>query len=120
MMFEKATPYPSYEALDLEVIPLDDALGLNAPVNDRLNVFGGIGADYYLLDSDVDVDNEIGFIINDGLEFDMVENNAAYGETRAPLFVEAMYRSVSIDGDNSGADLDLDSLVINGGLMVRW
>lgn len=106
---------------DLKVIPLEAGLNLIAPVVDRVSVFGGLGVGYYLMDSDADVDNEVGFFVNGGLEFVMIENEAAYGGTRASLFAEAMYRSVSADGaGNGGADVDLDGLVFNGGLMVRW
>ena len=108
------------EGPDLEVIPLEAGLELNAPLADKLNVYGGIGAGYYFMDCDIDVDDEIGFFVNGGLEFDVFENAAAYGGTRASLFVEAMYRSVSADIDGISKDIDLDGLVLNAGLMMRW
>ncbi len=109
------------EGPSLKVIPLEAGLNLIAPAADRLNVYGGIGIGYYLMDSDADVDNEVGFFLNGGVEFVMIENEAFYGGTRASLFAEAMYRSVSADkAGNDGKDMDLDGLVLSGGLMVRW
>ena len=109
------------EGPDLEVIPLEVGLNLIGSVVDKLNAYGGVGVGYYLMDSDADVDDEIGFFVNGGLSYDVFKNEAAYGGTRASLFAEAMYRFVSADdADYGGNDVDLDGLVINAGLMVRW
>ena len=108
------------EGPDLEVIPLETGLCLTGPVAGRLNLHGGVGIGYYLMDSDFDVDDEVGFFVNGGLEYDVFRNDAAYGGTRASLFAEAMYRSVTADEASINGDVDLDGLVLNAGLMVRW
>ncbi len=108
------------EGPDLEVIPIETGLCLTGPVAGNLNLHGGVGVGYYLMDSDADVDDEIGFFVNAGLEYDVFRNNAAYGGTRASVFAEAMYRSVTADDATINGDADLDGLVLNAGLMVRW
>lgn len=106
---------------DLEVIPVEAGLSLTAPVAGKLNAYGGVGVGYYFMDSKADVDDEIGFFVNGGLEYDVFKSEAVYGGTRASLFVEAMYRSVSADeACYNGDDVDLDGVVLNGGLMVHW
>lgn len=109
---------------DLEVVPLEAGLSLMAPVADRLNLYGGLGVGYYFMDIDTeddpDVDDEIGFFVNGGLAYDVVKDDAEYGGSRACLFAEAMYRSVKTDGPDGLWDADLDGLVLNAGLTVRW
>jgi hypothetical protein len=105
---------------ELEVIPVEAGLGLVAPIVDRLNAYGGIGAGYYFMDSDADVDDEVGFFVHGGLSYDVARDKKVYGGSRASLFVEAMYRSVTADDAAYSGDVDLDGLVLNGGLMVRW
>jgi len=109
----------------LEVIPLDAMLALKGPLGDRLDLYGGVGFTYFLLDSNGDVDDsKMGFMLGAGLEYVLTENEAFYGGTAASLFLEASYRNVSVDVTAPGAaaseKVELDGLGANAGLMIRW
>lgn len=105
---------------DLTVVPLEAGLGMIAPVVERLRVYGGLGAGYYLMDSAADVNNKLGYFANGGVEFIMMENRAVYGGTRASLFAEGMYRAVTAKDAGPDGDVELNGPVLNAGLMVRW
>ncbi|MBN1269181.1 MAG: outer membrane beta-barrel protein [Kiritimatiellae bacterium] len=122
---------------DLEVVPLEAGLALTGPIGERLEVYGGGGIGYYLMDGEVDLPDgagveadpgdEVGFYLAAGAEFTVRESGASDGKTEAVLFGEIIYRSVEVDDLDveSGAtielnDAKLDGLGFNVGLMVKW
>jgi hypothetical protein len=121
----------------LQVVPVEAALNFNLSPLEMMNVFGGFGIGYYWLDGDVTLpggskhsanpDDEIGYFLNAGVELSIGDELADYGSTRVTIFAEVQYRFLQVDGvtiEDGGTytikDGDLDGVVGNAGLMVRW
>lgn len=97
----------------LEVLPLEAGLALVLPTANQVDFLAGGGLGYYLMDGDGSPDNEVGFYLTAGLEWNL--------QPMASLFTEAMYRVVSAnDAGYDGQDADLDGLGVNAGLLIKW
>ena len=121
---------------DLEVIPLELGLSYAQTVHPMLDVFGGVGFGYYLMDGkmydaqgqrfDVKPGDQIGYFANVGVEVALALEAASYGANRVALMFELLFRVVEAN------DLDLPTNTerfrspslggpaLNVGLMVRW
>lgn len=101
------------DGADLEVLPIEAGLALVVPVATQVDLLAGGGLGYFMMDGDADPDNEVGFYLTAGLEWNLQPN--------AALFGEAMYRVVSADDVGpEGQDADLDGLGVNAGLLIKW
>lgn len=113
----------------LEITPIDVGLSVNfAPRGSVVPFFGG-GVSYFLLDTDRgQVDDEVGWYANGGVEF---ASRGNWG-----FFVEGLYRSATgtvesspedfdeideIDGiDFGNVEFDLEGFGANAGVVWRW
>ncbi len=124
--------------VDLQVMPIEAGLSLNLSPVDFLDLYGGGGIGYYLMDGDVDTeagievdfspDDQFGAYAVAGLALDisatLPERSLATGVS---LFAEGMYRVVSVDEARTATgrnvlfdDGGLDGLTVNAGLLLLW
>jgi hypothetical protein len=106
--------------VDLQAIPVDASVGLQwAPIDD-LELYGGGGATYYFLDTrDGKVDDEVGLLLEAGVELTITSHIGVFGQ--------AVWRDVrgTVEDDRIGdinrhrADINLDGVTVNVGLVFR-
>ncbi len=113
----------------LDIIPIDVGLSVNFAPRGSVVPFLGGGVSYFLLDADRgEVDDEVGWYANGGVEF---ASRGNWG-----FFVEGLYRSAtgtvesspedfSDIGDIEGIDFDdvefdLEGFGANAGVIWRW
>ncbi len=113
----------------VDVIPVDVGLSFNLSPRGSFTPTLGAGASYFLLDSDRgEIDDEVGWYANAGLEF------ASQGSLG--FFAEALYRSATGTVETSPEDfqdiddiegidfddvaIDLDGFGVNAGIVWRW
>lgn len=115
-------------------IPLEGGL-LFEGGHDALSAYAGGGVGYHMVSgrvygsaTKVDLQNQyqIGFYGVAGAEFTLTRNVDSIGAKRATLFVEAVYRSASVDdvetksGETYRVGKDLAGPAVNVGLALRW
>jgi len=116
---------------ELEVVPIEAGLTFSAPVSDAADAYFGAGLGYYMMDGEVDgmdanVDDEVDFYLNAGMEWTIHESDADYGQTSVKLFLEGIYRFVEADNivptDDPAvlADADLNGLGVQFGMLIGW
>jgi hypothetical protein len=100
------------------VIPVDAGVGLKFDLSDMLEIYGGGGATYYFLDSDLgDIDDEVGWYLEGGVELGIAEG---FG-----VFAEVLWRQVegTVEDDDvtlDDIDIDLEGVAVNVGVVLRW
>lgn len=103
--------------IDLQVIPVDAGVGLQVDVLEEVELYGGGGATYYFLDPDRgDMDDEVGWYLEAGVELAVAPHVA--------VFAEAVWRSVEGtvqdgDVDLDRTNIDLDGMAVNVGIVLR-
>jgi hypothetical protein len=106
--------------VDLQTIPVDAGLALTFDLQPQLVLTGGGGVSWFFLDiDDGDVDDELGWYAEVGLEAQISEG--------VWLFGQVLWRGVEASADNDdldlidadGVDLDLDGVGVNVGLIFR-
>ncbi|MDF3128133.1 hypothetical protein P0Y35_02870 [Kiritimatiellaeota bacterium B1221] len=102
---------------EVQLVPLDFGIGLQADITQNLLVYGGGGFSYYFLDSDTaDVDDEVGYYLQAGTELRLNE--------RLALFGEAVWRDVEANLENDinleDRNFDLKGMSVNLGLVYNW
>ena len=96
---------------DAEVIPLEVGLALSHAASETVDIYGGGGFGYHLVDADEgDPDDEVGFYLVAGADWNLKE--------MASLFGEILYRDVDIDVGPS--DVDLSGVGVNLGVLIKW
>jgi opacity protein-like surface antigen len=123
--FDDLAEEPAGYDVSLEVIPLELGLALAMPAPDpkvQFLVGGGIG--YYLMDGgvrgpgvDVSADNEVGFYLSGGVEYQVRPNAALFAEAKY-TFVTADDMAVTSAGDLD--DADLNGIGVNLGILITW
>lgn len=113
----------------VDILPLDVGLSVDFAPRSSVVPFLGGGVSYFLLDTDRgNVDDEVGWYANGGIEFGARDN---FG-----FFVEGLYRSATgtiesspedfsdvddIDGIDFGkTEFDLEGFGANAGVIWRW
>jgi hypothetical protein len=102
---------------DLQVVPVDLGLGLQMRPNESIEIYGGGGGTYYFMDSEYgNVDDEVGYYLQAGVELGVSEG--------VGLFAEAVWRHVEGSVDNGSqledSKIDLKGMAINIGLVFNW
>jgi opacity protein-like surface antigen len=114
---------------DLEIWPIELGIEMDIPLGGRFYPYFGGGIGWYLLEADLkingrteilDLDDEFGFYLVGGLNFELANNIAVYGEY--------VYRQVegSLKNDNTSrlvddaVTVDLGGHSINVGLLLKW
>lgn len=118
---------------ELEVIPVEAALSFRTNIADTFAVYVGGGAGYYFVDGemsdggttlDVDIDDEIGFFAQAGIEIGLGANLSLIGEVQYVWleFDKAELSSSDAPGEKLDIDVDLkmDGLRANAGLLFRF
>ena len=80
----------------------------------KVNPYIGVGGTYYFLESDLgEVDDELGFYGQLGLDF---------GFENFRFFIEGMYRQAEGTINNQGVDADIDftGITANAGIAWKW
>ena len=123
--------------IELKVIPFEGGLSFQLQPMDMINVYLGGGAGYYRMDGsyneigrpvvDFDPEDSIGYYANVAVEFLVTGSNVqSFGATYASLFIEAMYREISVDKASVNhttyavQKATLSGLGVNVGIMLRW
>lgn len=119
---------------ELQVIPWETGVSFVGNSEGDFQYFAGLGGGYYVFDmnyveqvggaTSLNPDNEVGLYGNAGIEYTVSRNVESIQAKRATLFLELMYRSVSVTQLNIGptiaGDLSLDGPSVNFGFMLRW
>jgi len=120
----RAALFDDFENIDdLELIPVEIGLTFFLGKLDQFRPYLGLGAGYYLLDSELaEIDDEIGWYGTFGLQLPVADTLS--------LFVEGQYRQIEgtyegsdfdLDNfNNDRADLDLEGLSLNAGILFVW
>ena len=134
----ESDPGAGITSYNLNVQPVELGMSFVGQPSERMDVFAGGGIGYYMMSADVrtastpgikysvNPDDAIGFYLNGGLELVLAQDIEGWEAKRATLFLEALYRYVSIDevgGDGLSfpvLDGDLNGLGLNVGFMLRW
>jgi hypothetical protein len=118
----------------VEVIPIEGGVSVVRPAG-AVELFGGGGIGYYQINPDLylpdgvkvspDVDDEIGFYINAGVEIPLVEDASYIKAARITFFLEALYRSISlkditVEGGTYRISENMSGFNGQAGLMMRW
>ncbi|MDD5706841.1 MAG: outer membrane beta-barrel protein [Kiritimatiellae bacterium] len=106
--------------LDLEAIPVDAGLELGGDLSDIIAIYAGGGATYTFLNVDGggDVDDEVGWYAEAGLEIKLTDHLCIFGEA-IWRDVEGTVENDDLDEITSDVDLDLSGFGVNVGLLLR-
>ena len=134
----ESVPDAGITSYALNVQPIELGMSFVGAPSERMDVFGGGGVGYYLMEGEIRTqntpgvtysispDDSIGFYLNAGLEFVLAAGVEGWEAKRATFFLEAMYRMVKIDEVSAGGlsypvlEGDLNGLGANLGFMLRW
>lgn len=113
---------------ELEVIPAEADLILAIPLGDLLRVYGGGGAGYYFidakikgqgLDEKVNVDDQLGWFAVGGLQVQLTEAFALFGEGKY-TGIKAKFKGDDVEEITDDVDMHLDGFGANVGLLLTW
>ena len=134
----ESVPDAGITSYKLNVQPIELGMSFVGQPSERMDVFGGGGIGYYLMQGEIRTQNTpgitydispndaVGFYLNAGLEFVLAAGIEGWDAKRATLFLEGMYRLVKIDEVSAGGlsypvlEGDLNGLSANVGFMLRW
>ena len=112
--FEDFTADEFASEFDITVLPFDWGLRFDFMKDRKVNPYIGVGGTYYFLESDLgEVDDELGFYGQLGLDF---------GFENFRFFIEGMYRQAEGTINNQGVDADIDftGITANAGIAWKW
>lgn len=123
------------DGLELQVVPWETGISFVGSGSENFQYFGGLGGGYYSFDAtaiasptqstSLDLDSEIGFYGNAGIEYTVSRQVESIGAKRATVFLEFMYRAVEVKqlnvaGTSVRGNLSLAGPSANLGFMLRW
>ena len=120
---------------DLEIIPVEVGISALSSAG-SVELYAGAGLGFYNVDAEVghssgitegvSLDDEIGYYILAGLVKPLQVDTSGTQTSRVSLFIEGVYRSVSLQDVTVGSDLsfniseDLGGIGVNAGFMLHW
>ncbi|MFH0954332.1 MAG: outer membrane beta-barrel protein [Verrucomicrobiota bacterium] len=120
--------------LDASVIPFEVAATYRYALADELAVYGGGGVGYYLVDTEVDVnepgvdidyevDNGFGLFLLGGGVFSLMENVGIFGEIKYTLLkldTETTVTALGVPVFSDDDEIDLSGLAVNIGAALKF
>jgi outer membrane protein len=131
--FESTNPLiPAFTGGSLEMIPITATLQYHFAPNARIDPYIGAGAAYVLFDQldgnddlddldvdQIDFDDDVGFVVNAGVSFDITPNFAIYLDGKY-VPVSSAATATFATGPGTQADVDINPLIISAGLGFQF